>query len=93
MPSSGKIDIWLEGFPAVDNNSHCGIMDYKLFGKGFVTLLRRMGSSCFSKITAEVIPHWNYVNTHLNASDQQNDKISTFMKVVTIANKQLLKSI
>ena len=53
-----------------------------------------MGSnSCFSKIIADVFPHWHCVNTHLNAPDQQTGKTSAFIEVLTLTDDQLIKCI
>ncbi len=43
---------------------------------------------CYSKIIADVLPPWRYVNTHLKASDQQTDKTSAFLEVLTLADDQ-----
>ena len=40
-------------------------------------------NSCFSKIIADVFPPWHRVNTHLDAAEQQTDKASAFIEVLT----------
>ena len=48
-----------------------------------------MGSNnCFSKIIADVFPPWRRVNTHLNAAEQQTDKTSAFIEVLTLTDDQ-----
>ena len=69
-------------------------MDFKLFRNGLRTVLRLLGSNnCFSMIIADVFPPWHCVNTYLNAPDQQIAKTLAFLKVVTLADDQLLKGI
>ena len=50
-----------------------------------------MGS--FSKIIADVFPPWHCVNTHLNSPDQQTDKTSDFMEVLTLTDDQLISAL
>jgi len=53
-----------------------------------------MGSNNrFSKIIADVFPLWHCVNTHLNAQDQQTDKTSAFIEVLTLTDDQLIKCV
>ena len=59
----------------------------KLLENGIVTPLRLIGSNnYFCKIIADVFPPWHCVNTHLNAPDQQTDKPSAFIEVLTLAD-------
>ena len=49
-----------------------------------------MGSnSCFSKIIADVFPPWHRVNTHLDAAEQQTDRTSAFIELLTLTDDQL----
>ena len=34
---------------------------------------------CFSEMIADVFPPWHRVNTHLNAAEQQSDKITALI--------------
>ena len=46
---------------------------------------RLMGSnSCFSEIIADVFPPWHRVNTHLDAAEQQTDRTSAFIELLTL---------
>jgi len=79
-------------FPFVDDLSHCGMMDSKLFGNGPITLPRWMGNhQCSSKIIDDVFPSWHCVNTHLDAPDLP--KVSAFTEVLTPANNHLIKCV
>ena len=50
-----------------------------------------MGSNnCLSKIIADVFPPLHCVNTHLNASDQQTEKTSAVIEVLTLDDDQLV---
>jgi len=55
-------------------------MDFKLFGKDSVTLLRLMALTIAS--LRSCLP-WHCVKTHLNAPDQQTAKTSAFIEVIT----------
>ena len=53
-----------------------------------------MGSnSYFSRIIADDFLPSHSVNTHLNAPDHQTAKTSAFIEVLTLTDKQLIKSI
>ena len=53
-----------------------------------------MGSNnCFSKIIADVFPPWHRVNTHLNAAEQQTDKTSAFIELLTLTDDQLISAL
>ena len=61
-------------------------MDSNLFGIDLITLHRLIGSNYrLSKIIADVPPPWHCVNTHLNAQDQQTDRIS-LVEVLTLTD-------
>jgi len=49
--------------------------------------------NCFSKIIADVFPPWHCVITQLNAPDQQTDKTSAFIEMLTLAHDQLFNLI
>lgn len=69
-------------------------MDFKLYGNGLITLPKlRESNNCFPKITADVLPSWHHVNTHLNTPDQQTAKTFTFIEVLTLANDHLFNVI
>ena len=51
-----------------------------------------MGSnSCFSEIIADVFPPC--VNTHLDAAEQQTDRTSAFIELLTLTDDQLIMCI
>ena len=53
-----------------------------------------MGSnSCFSKIIADVFPPWHRVNKHLDAAEQQTDKTSAFIELLTLTDDQLIRAL
>jgi len=53
-----------------------------------------MGSnSCFSEIIADVFPPWHRVNTHLDAAEQQTDRTSALMKVLTLTDDQWIRAL
>lgn len=73
----GKIGTCLESFPLENIFSHCGMMAFKSFGNGTITLHRLIGSkNYFFKITADVFPPRNCVKVHLKVPDQQTAKTS-----------------
>ena len=50
-----------------------------------------MGSnSCFSEIIADVFPPWHRVNTHLDAAEQQTDRTSVSIELLTLTDDQLI---
>ena len=50
-----------------------------------------MGSnSCFSEIIADVFTPWHRVNTHLDAAEQQTDRTSAFVELLTLTDDQLI---
>ena len=53
-----------------------------------------MGSnSCFSEIIADVFPPWHRVNTHLDAAEQQTDRNSAFIELLTLTDDQLIRAL
>ena len=53
-----------------------------------------MGSnSCFSKVIADVFPPWHRVNTHLDAAEQQTDRTSAFIELLTLTDDQLIRAL
>lgn len=87
----GKTGNCLEGFPLVNNLSHCRMMDLKLPGNSLINHLMMMGSnSCFSKTIAAVVPPWRDGNTHQDAPDQHTAKTSAFIEMVTLEDDQLI---
>jgi len=85
----------LECFPLeIQMKTYCRIMYFKWFENSLVTLARLMDSNnCLSKTTADVVPPWHCVNTHLDALDQQTAKNSTFIKLVTLTEDQIIKDV
>jgi len=59
-----------ECFALVNNRSYCRMMDSKYCENGLIRFPRLMGSSCFSKIIADVFPPSHCVDTQLNAAEQ-----------------------
>ena len=53
-----------------------------------------MGSNkCFSEINVDVFPTWHRVNTHLDAAEQQTDRTSAFIELLTLTDDQLISAL
>ena len=53
-----------------------------------------MGSNnSFSKIIADVFPPGRRVNTHLDAAEQQTDRTSAFIELLTLTDDQLISAL
>ena len=81
----GQIDNSLE---RLDNGlSHCGSLNSKWFGEGFIRLTRFMRrNNYFTKSIADVFPSCHYVSTHLNAPGQQTAKTSALIELCAPAD-------
>lgn len=70
----------------VNNLSHCVMMDLQSYNPSQI-------DSWFFEIVADFFLPWHCVYTHLNASEQQTVKPSTFIKMLTPTDDHLIRYI
>ncbi len=73
----GRIGVWFECLPLVNNLPHYGMMDFKWFGNYSSPI--DGSNNGFSKIFADVLPPWHCVNTLLKTA-----RTSAFIEVRTL---------